>query len=200
MLHKEKPLGEGMSEHSNFTGDPQPMEILSPQERKKNAAVIEKFVTRKLWGSVFRNYDETQITRIDLEQRDTTDEDFTEIFAKANGGLRELEVLVLGKTQITDASLVHLQGLTSLRQLSLDGTAISDAGLVYLQGLTSLTDLDLRETQITDAGLVHLYRLTSLKKLNCSKTEVTMRGVEQFKQKLPLCNIKTKFRAPDSIR
>jgi hypothetical protein len=33
---------------------------------------------------------------------------------------------------------------------------VSDAGLVHLNGLTSLTDLDLRQTQVTDLGVNEL--------------------------------------------
>ena len=62
----------------------------------------------------------------------------------------------LWNTQITDAGLVHLEGLTSLRTLHLYNTQITDAGLVHLQGLTSLQDLNLSDTKITDAGVAKL--------------------------------------------
>ena len=40
---------------------------------------------------------------------------------------------VTGNTQITDAGLVHLEGLTSLQMLSLGYTQITDAGLAILK-------------------------------------------------------------------
>ncbi len=47
----------------------------------------------------------------------------------------------------------------------LDGTQVTDAGLVHLKGLTKLVRLDLQDTQVTDAGLVHLRGLTKLERL-----------------------------------
>ena len=40
--------------------------------------------------------------------------------------------------------------------VDLNYTQITDAGLVHLKGLTSLTTLGLSETQITDAGLAEI--------------------------------------------
>ncbi len=68
----------------------------------------------------------------------------------------EIVEVDLSFTQITDAGLVHLAGLTSPQDLNLYGTQITDAGLVHLEGLTSLQTLHLFNTQITDAGLAKL--------------------------------------------
>ena len=74
---------------------------------------------------------------------------------------------------------MHLKGLTKLKDLRLDATQVTDAGLVHLAGLTNRVPqpLDHRrgagapggnelealsnDTKITDAGLVHLKGLTS---------------------------------------
>jgi hypothetical protein len=71
----------------------------------------------------------------------------------------------------------------------LDGTQIKDAGLSHLKGLTYLQTLGLDETQITDAGLVHLKGLTNLDFLVLRKTKVTDKGVTKLKMALPNCNI-----------
>ena len=42
--------------------------------------------------------------------------------------------MTLNGTQVTDAGLAHLTGLTKLEMLFLDGTKITDAGLVNLCG------------------------------------------------------------------
>jgi len=42
----------------------------------------------------------------------------------------------LGYTQVTDAGLVHLEGLTSLESLGLWSTEVTDAGLEHVKGLT----------------------------------------------------------------
>ena len=87
----------------------------------------------------------------------------------------------LTKTQITDAGLVHLKGLTKLKGLDLDDTRVTDAGLVHLKGMTELTWLGLSETQITDAGLAHLTELTSLQELGLGLTQVTDAGLVHLK-------------------
>ena len=47
--------------------------------------------------------------------------------------MTSLTELYLYGTQIRDAGLVHLKGLTSLKELSLDGTQIRGAGLAELK-------------------------------------------------------------------
>ena len=64
----------------------------------------------------------------------------------------------LGGTQVNDAGLAHLQGMTQLGVLHLDDTQVSDAGLADLGGLTELRVLSLCNTQITDAGIAELQK------------------------------------------
>ena len=86
---------------------------------------------------------------------------------------------------VTDAGLVHLEGLTNLQSLHLSETQITDAVLVHLKGLTSLEI----NTQVTGAGLVHLKGVTNLQSLNLNRTQVTDAGVAELKQALPDCKI-----------
>ena len=83
--------------------------------------------------------------------------------------------------KITDAGLVHLNGLAQLETLSLDNTAITGPGLVHLKGLTDLKLLGLRRSQVTDAGLVHLKGLTKLKQLDLWQTQITDNGLVHIK-------------------
>jgi len=62
----------------------------------------------------------------------------------------------LSNTQVTDADLEHLKGVTSIHSLKLSNTQVSDAGLEHLKGLTDLIILDLRDTQVTDEGIKRL--------------------------------------------
>jgi Leucine-rich repeat (LRR) protein len=77
-------------------------------------------------------------------------------------GLKKLEGLYLGFTDITDAGLVHLKGMTWLKRLSLMNTSlaanITDAGLVHLKALNNLTHLHLEGTKITAAGMAELQK------------------------------------------
>jgi hypothetical protein len=66
-------------------------------------------------------------------------------------------VRLSGET-VTDADLVHLQGLTELQVLVLSGTQITDAALVELQGLTQLEDLFVAHTQVTKKGCQELQK------------------------------------------
>jgi len=103
--------------------------------------------------------------------------------------LKELRKLYLSNTQITNAGLVHLKGLTNLDTLILTNTKITDAGLVHLKDLTNLIWLDLSHTQITDAGLEHLKELTNPLYLNLNFTQLTDEGVKKLRQALPNCTI-----------
>jgi hypothetical protein len=45
-----------------------------------------------------------------------------------------------------------------LQSLDLQETNVTDAGLKHLRGLTQLDSLDLRKTKVTDAGVANLQR------------------------------------------
>ena len=90
---------------------------------------------------------------------------------------RSVTSVIGGRSQITDAGLVHLRGLTRLGVLDLTGTPVTDAGLLHLRGLTQLVYLTLERTQVTDAGLEHFRRLTQLRVLNLTGTQVTDAGL-----------------------
>ena len=51
-------------------------------------------------------------------------------------GFKQLQVLVLSYSDISDSGLVHLKGLTKLKKLFLDNTDVTDAGLAKLKGLS----------------------------------------------------------------
>lgn len=110
---------------------------------------------------------------------------FVEIDKKTG---KPIQVVFHG-TQISDAGLVHLKGLTNIQMLDLQDTKISDAGLVHLEGLTKLDWLWLSDTKVTDAGLVHLKALTKLRFLDLRATKVTAAGVKKLQAALPDCRI-----------
>jgi hypothetical protein len=95
-------------------------------------------------------------------------------------GLTQLQELHLGSTRVTDVGLEHVQGLTQLKKLSLNSTPVTDAGLEHLRGLTQLQCLWLDSTQITDAGLSHLRGLTQLNLLSLDGTQVTDAGLSHL--------------------
>ena len=94
------------------------------------------------------------------------------------GLFKNLERLSLFETEVTDAGLHELRGLTQLDTLTLSGTNISSAGLLNLASLKKLKRLYLDDTSINDEGLTHLKGLENLAYLDLSGTSVTVKGVE----------------------
>ena len=86
--------------------------------------------------------------------------------------LDRLVVLRLKNTQITDAGLAHLAGLTDLRRLHLDHTRITDSGLKHLSRLKQLEYLNLNDTRVGDTGLKTVGQLPKLKQLYVWRTRV----------------------------
>tara|TARA_B100000809_G_scaffold171919_1_gene169235 strand:+ start:394 stop:1014 length:621 start_codon:yes stop_codon:yes gene_type:complete len=102
----------------------------------------------------------------------------------------EVIMLILSRNKkVTDAELVHLEGLINLQSLILWGTQVSDAGLVHLKGLTKLEAISLAETKITDAGLIHLRGLVNLQQLYLDRTQITNAAVAELKKSLPNCMV-----------
>ena len=93
------------------------------------------------------------------------------------GRLDRLEILHVGG-RLTDAGLVHLQGLNKLRILALQNARLSleymsipqsritDAGVIHLKDLSSLKELAIGLTALTDSGLARLCCLTKLTRLD----------------------------------
>ena len=96
---------------------------------------------------------------VDLETTEVTDAELDDL-----GGLTKLRSLNLGGTDVTDAELEHLKGWTKLQRLNLWGTKITDAGLERLEGLSGLQSLNLTDTTVTDTGLEHLKGLAELQR------------------------------------
>lgn len=103
--------------------------------------------------------------------------------------LTQLTWLDLEGADVTDEGLVHLQGLRKLKRLCLSSTRISDDGLAHLAELENLEGLSLHNTQVSDKGLKHLRKLSKLRGLILFRTRVTEAGVKELKKSLPSCQI-----------
>lgn len=88
-------------------------------------------------------------------------------------GLAGLGYLNLSGTSVSSAGLVHLERLAGLKYLNLSGTNVSGDGLEHLQGLDDLEELHLQNVMLGDAGLSHLAGLPRLRLLNLANTDVT---------------------------
>lgn len=94
--------------------------------------------------------------------------------------LKNLEVLDLSNTYITDEGLGYLKELTQLRELYIANTRITDHGLATLTGMKNLEVLNLGNTLITDAGMVYLKSLSMLRELDLSTTTIGVTGLEHL--------------------
>ncbi len=65
-------------------------------------------------------------------------------------------VSLMSVTEVSDADLSHLKGLTGLQRLWLQDTKVSDAGLKHLKGMSSLQRLWLLNTQVSEVGVAEL--------------------------------------------
>ncbi len=109
---------------------------------------------------------------------------------------RPLVEVNLAGTQVTDAGLAQLKGLTELRWLNLWNTQVTDAGLDHLKGLNGLQLLNLGNTKVGDAGLKRLEGLTALDWLGLEQTGVTDAGVAGLQRALPNCQIEWQANLP----
>jgi beta-lactamase regulating signal transducer with metallopeptidase domain len=125
-------------------------------------------------GKLGENYELVSITLVDPK--------VTDAWLRRLKDQRNLQDVCLFHTQITDAGLAHLQGLTELRTLGLTNTRITDAGLKYLKDMKKLKTLIMAETPIGDAGLADLAGLTSLESLCINGTRVTDAGLVHVRQ------------------
>lgn len=99
-------------------------------------------------------------------------------------------VVDLGFRSADDTILEQVKKFPKLRELYLWNTGVTDAGLVHLQGLSELQKLDLSGTAVTDAGLKHLKGLTNLREVNLKGNRgVTAAGVRELQQALPRAKI-----------
>lgn len=93
----------------------------------------------------------------------------------------EIHTLLADHSQITDAGLESVAGLTSLRWLDLsDSPQVSSAGMKHLHDLSQLEFVNLRRTDVTDEGLAHLQGKKYLLRLDLGMTKVTGTGLRHI--------------------
>jgi Leucine-rich repeat (LRR) protein len=134
----------------------------------------------------------------------TIDESNEAGLAKLNG-LKDLRVLYMTRSGVTDRGLAKLTDLPALTHLDLHGAMrvtnaglksvahfpaletlllhflpLTDDGIAELSGLTNLKTLDLRDTKLTDRGLKHIAKLKKLESLNLGQTQVSDAGMAEL--------------------
>jgi len=104
--------------------------------------------------------------------------------------LRDVVLLNLPRTKVTDEGLSYLDSLSELQYLDLNGTAITDDGLAPLRSLPKLRHLSLVDTAISDAGVKHLREMNSLTQLDLISTKISETGINTLYDSLPNCHIR----------
>ena len=97
----------------------------------------------------------------------------------------------LSATKITDQGVAQLAASKNLRLIRLAETGVTDAVIDTLLKIPSLESINLYGTKVTDAGVSKLAALTNLKRLYLWQTAVTPAAIKTLKEKLPACEIIT---------
>jgi uncharacterized membrane protein HdeD (DUF308 family) len=109
--------------------------------------------------------------------------EFTDRGVRPLGELRKLKKLGMGKTEVTDDSLVALSRNKMLEELIVDSNRVTDIGIHAIANCP-LGFLDVKSTKITDEGIVALGECDSLYSLTISEAAMTDRGLAAI-AKLP---------------
>jgi hypothetical protein len=149
--------------------------------RAKAIAEVEKFGGRY---ETDETLPDNPIIRVDLPNKKAGDSSLV-VF----GSLKELRILNLAETSVTDSGLPWIKGLTKLEVLTLTDDGITDVGLKHLENLTSLQFLALGGTRISDAGIASLEKLHNLRTLYINNTPITEAGAKRLQKTLPTTRV-----------
>jgi hypothetical protein len=106
----------------------------------------------------------------------------------------KLTYLVLSNTQVDDAGLKALSGLSNLKELLLNETKVTDAGLVHLERsrFSDRSPRELRDAPRYEGRIVITH---TSGELDLMGTGVTRAGVDAFRASHPDCLVKTSIPA-----
>ena len=104
--------------------------------------------------------------------------------------LEELTVKpLLHRSPRLSSGLAQLARLRQLRVLDLTFTNVTDESLAYLTELDQLEELNISFTYVTDEGIGSLTSLHNLRELNLTYTSCSEEGVNALRKALPDCNV-----------
>lgn len=95
----------------------------------------------------------------------------------------ELERLDAKDSKIDDRSLALISNQRNLKLLNLQGTQITDAGVPYLRLLRHLYDLNLSYTKISDEGLKLVGQIPNLAFISLNGDKVTDKGISYLQNR-----------------
>jgi hypothetical protein len=180
LADSEEPIDLGNGVLREIETTPAKAPVAPPPGRSSDASGIEAFLDRveaprpprvRRVPRHSRN-EQGEIISLRLEGVNLQKDDFALI-----GRLRELEMLDLNRSNVTDDDLRPLGGLPKLRELKLWGTRIDGSGLEHLGGLERLERLELRSDTVTDDSLRHLTKLRNLRHLDLTGARIGDSGL-----------------------
>jgi uncharacterized membrane protein/mono/diheme cytochrome c family protein len=104
---------------------------------------------------------------------------------------KQLIQLKLGNSNITDANLETIAGLSSLTGLFLEKTAITDKGIMLLKNILQLQYLNLVGTKVTAKGLESLKDLKNIRQIYLYQTTISGNDWSNLKKIFPKTLIDT---------
>jgi hypothetical protein len=99
--------------------------------------------------------------------------------------LDTLKSISICNCDFDDSGMDEIGKMKNLILLELDGTRITDAGLIHLRNLIKLKQLYLHRTRVTSDGMQHLKGLTQLVELWVQQTGVSSLDIPELKKMLP---------------
>jgi uncharacterized membrane protein len=112
-------------------------------------------------------------------------------FKKLEPVTSQLVTVDLSATKITDKGVAQLGTSKNLRLIRLAETGVTDASIDTLLKIPTLESINLYGTKVTDAGVSKLSSMSKLKRLYLWQTAVTPGAIKALKEKLPACEIIT---------
>jgi len=100
--------------------------------------------------------------------------------------IKGLQWLQLWPTELSDAGMVHLRGLTNIERLNIGGPGLTDAGLKCLANMKKLNHLTISDGRFTDEGLRRLEDLKALSYLRFDlEAGFSPQALARLRSKLP---------------
>ncbi len=95
-------------------------------------------------------------------------------------GLKDLEILNVCLTAVSDDGFEHLAGLTKMRRMVICASKITGSGFKHLGGFAQIESINLHSTPASNAGLEAIGKLTNLRRLEIVHTSVTDAGIKHL--------------------
>ena len=156
----------------------QKLDLPSEELRATVAELSEKFPG----GLTFESQSSSGLTFTGVSMRDRLGD---EEFADLEPVIPKLVSVDLSSTSVTDTSVAMLAPAKDLRMIRLPETEITDAALDILAELKLLESVNLYGTAVTDEGVAKLAALPNLKRLYLWQTEVSEEAMDELRETNP---------------